>query len=487
MKKCWNFIINHVIDIIFIILIFYYLFACSYYMHFDPSYKCIAVIPIILIIYFVLFNYLLKIQNKNEKKLKLIIVLFSLGIYIIWELFNNTPQLSDYKVLWDAAGDFANGTFSKMTFIKNNYFYVWNHQIGYVVLLGSIVKVIGHHLLLVKIVEFLMLAFSNLFVYNIAKKIVSPKVGLMSTIIYTTLLFNIGGAGILNNQHMAVFFMLWGINILLNKKSVLRCIVCSVFFAIAFIARPTAIIFFIALVAYLIWKFLIDINLKNFKKISIGLLLVVLPFIITLKTYDYILINTKMVPDSALKTHCSYFKFILGVQWQNMHGESPWDDLDYYNFDYEKYNIAAKNYVTSKYKNHFTTEVLPFWYEKMIRFSGYPDSQIDFAGINEKSIVGNMIKYYGYAEYLLCLMAILGSLIILKTKKYDKLTFFKILFIGFFFAHILVEVQPRYRFEQYTAIAILASPLLVWLNDKFKDRIVKNFKNIYNSLINYKL
>ena len=60
-----------------------------------------------------------------------------------------------------------------------------------------------------------------------------------------------------------------------------------------------------------------------------------------------------------------------------------------------------------------------------------------------------------------------------KNRKYSELL--KILFIGFFLAHIFIEVQTRYRYEQYLVLAILSSPVLVILFDKI-TKILDKYK-----------
>lgn len=167
-----------------------------------------------------------------------------------------------------------------------------------------------------------------------------------------------------------------------------------------------------------------------------------------------------------------------------MYGEATYDDLKYYNFDYDEYNLQAKNYIFSKYKNHFSTEVLPFWLEKMVRFAGIPDSQIDWAGdIAKNKNFGHLMKYYGYAQYILCTVLSFFTAILLFKNKIKKgegtywFTLFEIVFIGFFMAYILVEVQSRYRYEQYITLAIMATPTLILIFD-YLDRNTKKVKNI---------
>ncbi len=431
-------------------------------MYQNPNFKCGFAIILMIIAYYFIFKLLKKIQKKDEQKLKVIIVLFSFLIYLIWDLFNETPTISDYDVLWNAAKSVADGTFASQAFDITNYFYWWNHQIGYTIILGGIVKIIGHRLFLMKIIEFLMLAFSNLLFYNLSKKFFSKEVSLLNTIIYSTYLFNIGGSGIINNQHMSIFFILIAFNLFFKNDKFYNKIFSAIFLALAYIVRPTTIVFLIAIILYLFWKWIKAFNFKNFKTSLLHCLLIIISFFTIAYGFDFILIKTQTIPDSFLTAHCPYYKFILGIQWQNMHGEGTYDDLVYYDWDYDTYNYDAKNYLTSKYKTRFTIDILPFWYNKMIRFAAYPDSQIDFAGTTENDIVAGMIKYYGYAQYILSLICVFSYIYLSIKKKNDTehIDLFKIAFVGFFLAHLLVEVQPRYRFEQYFIIALLVGPSL---------------------------
>lgn len=474
----WNIFKDNVVNVVFILFISYYLLSCSYYMYQNPNFKCGFAVILFIIVYYFIYTLLKKIQKKDERKLKILIVFISFFIYFVWELFNNTPTVSDYNVLWNAAKDVAKGSFSSQAFDITNYFYWWNHQIGYAIFLGGIVKIIGHNLLLMKIIEFLILSFSNLLFYNLSKKFFSKEIALLSTIIYSTYLFNVGGSGIINNQHMAVFFILISFNFFFKSDKFYNKIFSAIFLGLAYIVRPTVIVFFIALILFLLWKWLKSLNFSNFKSTFCQILILIISFWGVVYSFDLALIKTKTIPDSFLSAHCPYYKFILGIQWQNMHGEGTYNDLVYYNWDYDIYNTDAKNYLISKYKNRFTLDILPFWYEKMIRFSAYPDSQIDFAGTTEKDIVAGMFKYFGYSQYILSLLLIFAFVILSVKNKDNKynLDLFKIAFVGFFLAHLFIEVQPRYRFEQYFIIALFAGPALQALYNyllKFKN------KNVY--------
>lgn len=71
----------------------------------------------------------------------------------------------------------------------------------------------------------------------------------------------------------------------------------------------------------------------------------------------------------------------------------------------------------------------------------------------------------------MCLLAILLRNFTNK-EKYNKEEYnelFKIIFILFFCAHIFIEVQPRYRYDQYIMISLISAPFLNWIFERYGE------------------
>ena len=472
MKKLYNNFINYFIDIIFLIIILFYFINCTLYSQSNSNYNCYSLILIILFTYYFIFKISNKLLNKNEKYLKLFIFFGSILIYTIWNLIAKTQPISDYEVLINGAREVLKGNFSQLTFDPKNYFYFYNFQVGFTLYIALIMKLFGTKLIFLKIIEILILSLSNLLIYLIISKLYSKKIGMISSIIYSTLLFNIAGSSIINNQHSSMLFILLSIYFLIkNNKS--SKIICGIFVAIAYILRQSSIIFLIAYICIYIWKLLKN-YFKNYKIQILNILLIIVSFFAFTKIYDYSLKTLKIVPNSALNGNAKYFKFILGIQYNGITGSVTTDalktqiyyDLEKYDFNYDKYNEDSKKYLINKYTKNFKNTFNFILNNKLYTYTSFPDNQIGFAntkGLNNNTL--NFVNYYGYAQYILIiLLSLISTITTFKNNNDENNILFKIIFIGFFLCHIFIEVQPRYRYDQYLILCILATPIFEKIN-----------------------
>lgn len=380
-----------------------------------------------------------------------------------------------------------------LSFDKTNYFYFYNFQTGFVMYLALVIKIFGSHLIFLKIFEILFMSLTNVFVYKIASKVYTKKIGIISSIIYSLLFFNIAGSSIINNQHFSTLLVILSIYFFIKDKW-FYYILSGTLVGIANIIRPSSIIILIAFCGFLLWKLLIN-NFKNWKVFLLGFLLIALSTFSTMKIFDYTLLNLNIVPTSTLSSNAKYFKFVLGIHGNGIYNiptetaekTQVYFDLQKLNFDYELYNNECKNFIVNKFTQN-TKETFGHIKNKMLVFCGEEDNQIGFSGNkvqNSKSYI--FIKYYGYVQYFLLIVFSLLTVIInvkeskfynTKNNLYQTQILFEIVFILYFCAHLLIEVQPRYRYDQYLMLAFIASPSIYLLFSIISSKYNKKDKEV---------
>lgn len=380
-----------------------------------------------------------------------------------------------------------------LSFDKTNYFYFYNFQTGFVMYLALVIKIFGSHLIFLKIFEILFMSLTNVFVYKIASKVYTKKIGIISSIIYSLLFFNIAGSSIINNQHFSTLLVILSIYFFIKDKC-FYYVLSGILVGIANIIRPSSIIILISFCLFLLWKLLIN-NFKTWKTFLIGFLLIILSAFSTMKIFDYSLLNLNVVPTSMLSSNAKYFKFVLGIHGNGIYNiptetaekTQVYFDLQKLNFDYELYNNECKNFIVNKFTQN-TKETFGHIKNKMLVFCGEEDNQIDFSGNkvqNSKSYI--FIKYYGYVQYFLLIVFSLLTVIInvkeskfynTKNNLYQTQILFEIVFILYFCAHLLIEVQPRYRYDQYLMLAFIASPSIYLLFSIISSKYNKKDKEV---------
>ena len=380
-----------------------------------------------------------------------------------------------------------------LSFDKTNYFYFYNFQTGFVMYLALVIKIFGSHLIFLKIFEILFMSLTNVFVYKIASKVYTKKIVIISSIIYSLLFFNIAGSSIINNQHFSTLLVILSIYFFIKDKC-FYYVLSGILVGIANIIRPSSIIILISFCLFLLWKLLIN-NFKTWKTFLIGFLLIILSAFSTMKIFDYSLLNLNVVPTSTLSSNAKYFKFVLGIHGNGIYNiptetaekTQVYFDLQKLNFDYELYNNECKNFIVNKFTQN-TKETFGHIKNKMLVFCGEEDNQIGFSGNkvqNSKSYI--FIKYYGYVQYFLLIVFSLLTVIInvkeskfynTKNNLYQTQILFEIVFILYFCAHLLIEVQPRYRYDQYLMLAFIASPSIYLLFSIISSKYNKKDKEV---------
>lgn len=489
---------------IFFATILFYIFSslkCN-------GYSQILISPIVLLAYFAIYIWSKKYILKNNLLCGTLIFCVSLSIYAIWGLLVKTQPVSDYSVLIHGAHSVIDGTFRKLTFDKTNYFYFYNYQIGYVMLLSLIMKISGENIIVIKLLEIVVLSATNLLIYLILKNIYSSKISFIATMIYASLAFNIAGSSVINNQHYEMFFIIIGLYFLTILKKWYSVICCCLCFGVAMIIRQSALIVLFALIAFLLVQLIFN-NGKEWGISLLSIILIILTFFSVTNIFDFSMKTLNIVPNSAIHGNLTYFKFVLGINHSgifNNKTESPektqvYFDLKNDNFDYQLYNQQCKEYLIDKYTNQ-TRETMHIICQKMIFFSGSPDNQIEFSTDNTQyteimGLIGNSQyflillsclvfvilslrfrnKFYNEAGVPLCFSdsgymprpveTYKGKKIFLQTKNFllmrykNKANIFCMIgFILFFIVHLIIEAQPRYRYEQYLFLTVIASQLL---------------------------
>ena len=380
-----------------------------------------------------------------------------------------------------------------LSFDKTNYFYFYNFQTGFVMYLALVIKIFGSHLIFLKIFEILFMSLTNVFVYKIASKVYTKKFGIISSIIYSLLFFNIAGSSIINNKHFSTLLVILSIYFFIKDKC-FYYVLSGILVGIANIIRPSSIIILISFCLFLLWKLLIN-NFKTWKTFLIGFLLIILSAFSTMKIFDYSLLNLNVVPTSTLSSNAKYFKFVLGIHGNGIYNiptetaekTQVYFDLQKLNFNYELYNNECKNFIVNKFTQN-TKETFGHIKNKMLVFCGEEDNQIGFSGNkvqNSKSYI--FVKYYGYVQYFLLIVFSFSTVIINvkenkfynnKNNLYQTQILFEIVFILYFCAHLLIEVQPRYRYDQYLMLAFIASPSIYLLFSIISSKHNKKDKEV---------
>ena len=470
--KALNRITEYGIRVIFLLSISFYFFVQILYAFKGNALAYAAGALSLCLLLFFAYLFFRKFFAERPLGGALLVVGISLCVYIGWAFYSKSQPTNDYKVLIDGARAMLDGSFGELSHDKENYFYFYNFQTGYVIYLAAVLKLSGGSLIGLKVAEIIILTLSNLVLYLILKKFVSTEISILCSLSYCLLLFNVEGSSIINNQHLSTLTVLCGVYFLINKKFKGSKCLAGAFLALSYIFRQSCVIFLIAVFCLYIVK-IIRSGFKTIKNDIIELALTALSYFAVLFLFDFSVRALDIVPLSALSGNLKYFKFVLGIQDVGITGSKNesalkthvYFDLAHYGFDYDLYNSESKRYILNCYFND-TYNTLRYICKKLVSFVGGTDNQYYFIGNQVSGKVISGMCFIGNCQYYaLTFLTFVGGIILSVKKKISSesenlLMFSRIAFIGFFLVHIFIEAQTRYRFDQYWLLSVIAATQL---------------------------
>lgn len=468
--------INLISKILIIFSLSFYLLSIFFLQqnNFDALIKVCGILAFIAII---CLAYMLSSKLKSEKISIVFLALISFSLLCTWNLIYDAKPVSDYEVLLEGANSIINGNFPTLAASKNNYFYFYNFQIGYTFYLSILLRIFGDSLIALKIIEIITICLCNVFAFKIMRLFFTIQESFFTSFLLALNPYIFMGSGIINNQHISCLFCLMGLYAFLKHSKFLNFILCGILIAIAQILRPTAII---VLIGCLICGLLQGVFHKD-KKILIGICITLVSYVLFFDFVNLLFIITDLAP-IGIKSSNLYFKLVLGLTGNGITGNPTTDayhtqlyyDLKTYNFDYELYKESAKEHL----KNLFIEGKISYrWIlEKMLHFTGDVDNQYHFADANFNTNHTFLVGILNFIGTLLYFASVLFSLIksvFEKETLQSKVYMLCILIFGlYFFAYIVLETQPRYRYEQYFVLYFLSMPVFY----KFLENIKISLK-----------
>lgn len=451
-----------------LVLLFYCVNILSYLQ--TSILTSIVIICGILLFYFICYHLGRYFQGKFKKFFPLFILTVSLILYGIVGLLHPLKLVSDYRVLYEGAGAMLRGDFARLSFDVTNYFYFYNFQIGYTAILAIIMRLLGEQFFILHIFEITIQVGTNVLLYLIVKNYFNEQHALLSTLLYTTFIFNILGSNILNNQHLSLFFVALGIFAFIQINKTQNCYYTLLYafltggcFALAYLVRQTAIVFILAFFVSVLLKLLHHENMGKKKILLVHSFLILCSYWSVLHIIDTTIVHLGIAPQSTLTANTKYFKFWLGIsQTKGVFNTTTTDaehtqvyyDLAELDFDYDQYNQITKDKLITAYTTDLPITANKIW-QKMCFYSGEVDHQYTFALASDEQ--PEYIISIGHIQYfLLIVLTLISSFLVLKKQQENSaISYFTLVFLAVFCAYIFIEVQTRYRYEQYFVLAII--------------------------------
>ena len=424
------------------------------FFSFSSLYEFVTIIGSILVIAMI---SILLFKIRDTKKFVVLLFIIAFVVRYLWIIFVDTYPTSDFKIMYDAALELAKGNYESVFY--TGYFSVWVYQLGFTGYLAIILKLFNNSLFVVKFINVIIISFITIIIYFSAKKLVNEKIARIPAILYALYVGSIVNTSVLTNQHLATLLFYLAILLILsdvNRK--FRWILVGLFIALGQIIRPEGPIVILALLLFFIFKNINDI--KELKKSLLEFCGIVLTISIIIKVVSFGFINAG-ITQYELSNRDPLWKFVCGFN-HDTKGTYSAEDSDYLGqfggigSERQKAELELIKERLSQPKKLAIT--LAYKYTIMWALND-TSLQLSFTENVDKPMLYDISLKLEKIQYIIItVMFMLGIINIIKRKDgFNNNHIYLIIFLGYVLAHLLIEVQTRYRYFALPIFFIIAS------------------------------
>lgn len=391
----------------------------------------------------------------KENKFIIFLFLFSfiirLGVIVLVE----TPIISDFKMMYDAALEIVNGTDS---YKSMSYFITWGYQMGHVLYQAVLLNIINSVFFL-KFVNCIITSLTVVFVYLISGRICSDRSAKISSILYSIFLFPLLLNTVLTNQFLPVLLILIALYILLNinfkKKFIVSSVVVGILLGLSNIFRSETIVIIFSILLYFGFLFITKVD---WKKLIVSFLIIFMGYYVVFNGTSLLLKATGVSP-SGLDILNSSWKFVVGFNYESS-GMYTDEDASLYSRDSEAADKEAIKRITQfeKIPLHFLKKTKVLWFNSDLSWS----ISMDEAYYKILNIINQLWII------LFNILAVCSAFRFIKLKFDKEHVLMCLILLVYFGVYLLIEVMPRYAYSLQVFEAIIIGVSLDYILKKIK-------------------
>ena len=393
----------------------------------------------------------------SKKVYIILLVGIAFLLRIGWAYWIKTPIISDFHVLYSAAIDIANGDYG---FMESSYFQKWTYQVGFSFYESIVILIFGESPRALKFLNILYSVGTVVVVYLTATKLFNELSGRIAGLIFALYIPSILMSSVLTNQHLSTFFYFLALYLVINSgfSKKYRWITIGLLIGLGNIIRPLGSIVLLAILVYVVIVFLLKGNKEIYLTYAKKLIGIIAVYLAVQKLVSMMMMGIG-ITDETLKNKDSLYKFVVGFnhETEGKYSNEDREYLDQFSL-WDERNEKAKELIQERISDK--GEVLELWNHKFTYLWGDKDSSIHWS-LNDLSppqeLVDSLYKIERVMYMLTLTFCIIGFSYILfwGHKLNSGYPLILIFLLGYAAAHILIEVQTRYRFDIMPAMMIL--------------------------------
>lgn len=421
---------------------------------FNSVYEIIGII-LFLALMFLLTMYLPKIKDNKNFLIILFIVAFILRL--IWIIWIPTEPTSDFKVMYDGATEIVNGNYNAI--LDSFYFNVWAYQLGFTGYLALLIKIFNGSLFMIKLVNVLITSCILIVIYFSAKKLCGEKPARIVSILYALYIGSIANTSVLTNQHLATLLFFIAIYLIISDVNrIYKWLLIGLLIGFGDIIRPEGSIILIALLLFGVFK-----NITNLKEVAksilefVGILVIV---VMISKIVSFGFVNSG-ISNYPLENRDPLWKFTCGLNPETKGTYSDADLVYLHNAEVsgKSRNEAHMELIKERLSN--PPQLITTMAYKYVTMWAVNDTSLQFAftdNVDKPEVYDFTLKLEKIQYILIIVLFMIGIINIIKRKEgFTNNHIYLIILLGYLLAHLLIEIQPRYRYFGLPIFFIIAA------------------------------
>lgn len=414
------------------------------------------------------------VPARNEIWFCIILAAAAFAIRGLFVLLVPTEPVSDFSVLYHAACQLAQ---------RNNvlndtpYFQRWAYQSGFVVWMALWIRLFGADVCFFQGMNCLCGAGTAVLVYLLARRFASPQGARAAGLLYLLYPASILLSPVLTNQHLSEFLLLAALYVMTGgeakmKPRVLRGAAAGLLLTLSGAIRPSAVVAAAAALAALLLELLKWREAGRYRMLSVtaGVLVTVGACFLASRGLSW-LVQVTEVNRYGLENNVPEWKFILGLNLESG-GEYSYADegVVFANDQLPQAQEAARRLLMERLAALTPGRLLALFGKKIKRMWGgfeptwwtFTQNVTDlYAARGQGEVLSWMLEKYKRSASGLCIASLLliaaGCVraALKQEKGQEAALVLTLTALAYFCAHLLIEIQSRYR----TTLFAVAFPL----------------------------
>lgn len=401
--------------------------------------------------------------------------LFGLGLFLAALLLKGTfaltidtqPQ-SDFFLLYSAAQNLAQGI---NTMTDSQYFIAWPYQSAFVAWMALFIKLFGANITFFKLMNCLFSALTTFLIYQFARRFASERGARAAGILHLIYPGTFVMVSVLTNQHLSDFLMLAALFVFTSfvrstGKQLCYSGMAAVLLMLSNCIRPTGIVVVAAVIVYVAVQVLVMLWKKQSGARQLLLraaVLLVVYFAACAGMSE--LVKITGLNEYGLTNNVPGWKFVVGLNEESNGVYNEEDDLAVFDEGVDSQAVAQEIFEERKsmgilrFAKLAMKKMLLLWGDFEPSYWAFTDNVYeDFGG---EMYIGPWLlraeKITSGMYFWIYILIALGVIMPLKKKQLNEcVCLLMLVALAFFCAHLLIEVQVRYR----STMTVVTFPLI---------------------------